>query len=278
MQRATAHYLPREMAILGVLDFALCFILIDTMLQAAGVSVALPPLVDMLPRSDLALAAVLTLIVGGIALPAGLYRPEICRRCQPLLIGIGLVAILAFGVLLLLRDGPDGLIADVRSLYMAEVLTGWLAAMALIRLLHGRLAGRTAATRRVLLFGSPRQVRAVTTRLRRRPRPPVRSRATAEPGNIVGDAAPAAPLGYRDGLGTNRSGGRGAARLQVPRHPRAQRRRIPGTLSTAGSIWTIDRARPAGQPRHCCQPDLSRGEAAVRSDHRRSPCWCCCCR
>ena len=166
MQRATAHYLSREMAILGVVDFALCFILIDTMLQAAGVSVSLPPLADMLPRSDLALAGILTLIVGGIALPAGLYRPEVCRRCQPLLIGIGAAALVAFGVVSLLRDGPDGLIADVRSLYGAEVLTAWLAAMALIRLLHGRLAGRTAATRRVLLFGAPRQVGAVTTRLR----------------------------------------------------------------------------------------------------------------
>jgi exopolysaccharide biosynthesis polyprenyl glycosylphosphotransferase len=166
MQRAAAHYLPREMAVLGLVEFTLSFAVIDTAIQGAGASVALPAFVDALPRGDIALAAILTLIIGGIALTSGLYRPEICLNRKRLLAATGLLAITAFAAVLFASGGLGSRLSRGNAVYIAEVLAAWLSVMTLIRLAYGLAVIRSALGRRLLLLGDPRQVGAISARLR----------------------------------------------------------------------------------------------------------------
>jgi len=166
MQRAMARYLTREMAVLGVVEFALSFAVIYAAIQAAGVSAALPTVIELPPRGDIALAAVLTLIIGGVALTIGLYSPEICFNRKRLLIATGLTTIISFAILLFVCAGPRDSATTGPAIYIAEVLAAWLAMMTLIRLAYGFAISRAALTRRVLLLGHPRQVGAFSARLR----------------------------------------------------------------------------------------------------------------
>jgi exopolysaccharide biosynthesis polyprenyl glycosylphosphotransferase len=166
MQRAVAHYLPREMAILGLLEFALSFAVIDTVVQAAGASAVLPSLVEIMPRGDIALAALLTVVIGGIAFTVGLYRPEVWIDRKRLLIATGLSAIIVFAVLLLMGNGAQDGLTGGHSIYVAKVLAAWLATMTVIRLAYGFAIRRSSLDRRVLLLGSPGQVDTISERLR----------------------------------------------------------------------------------------------------------------
>jgi sugar transferase (PEP-CTERM system associated) len=166
MQRAVAHYLPRQMAVLGLVEFGLSFAVIYAVIESAGVSMTLPTIIEVLPRADIALATVLTLTVGGVALTIGLYRPEVCRDRRRLLIATGLTAIIAFAVLLLVAGASRNGLTSFRALCMAEVLAAWLATLTLIRLFHAFAFTRAVTARRILLLGGPRQIGALRARLR----------------------------------------------------------------------------------------------------------------
>jgi hypothetical protein len=166
MQRAATHRLPRGMALLGLVEFMLCFAVIQIAIGAAGTSHAQPVLAEALPRSDIALAAVLTLVIGGVALTGGLYRPEVCLDRKRLLIATFLVAIIAFAALLFVTGGPRNALIHGRALYLAEALAVWLAIMTLIRLVYSFAVIRTSLGRRLLLLGDPRQVGTISVRLR----------------------------------------------------------------------------------------------------------------
>ncbi|MDR3534678.1 MAG: sugar transferase, partial [Rhodopila sp.] len=168
MQRAVAHFLPREMAVLGLVEFALSFAAIYALSQAAGMSPPVPGRIEFLPNQSVVLAATLTLVIGLVALTIGLYRPEACLNRRLLLIASGLAAIVAFAVPLFIGGGPrDGFTIE-HTIYMTQVLGAWLATMALIRLIYGFAIVRMSLARRVLLVGDPRQVAAFNARLRSR--------------------------------------------------------------------------------------------------------------
>jgi exopolysaccharide biosynthesis polyprenyl glycosylphosphotransferase len=166
MQRAATHRLPRGMVLLGLVEFMLCFAVIQIAIGAAGTSHAQPALAEALPRGDIALAAVLTLVIGGVALTGGLYRPEVCLDRKRLLIATFLVAIIAFAALLFVTGGPRNALIHGRALYLAEALAVWLAIMTLIRLVYSFAVIRTSLGRRLLLLGDPRQVGTMSVRLR----------------------------------------------------------------------------------------------------------------
>jgi exopolysaccharide biosynthesis polyprenyl glycosylphosphotransferase len=166
MQRAVAHYPPPQMAVLGAVEFTLSFAVIYAVIQSAGASMALPAIVDVLPRGDMVRAAILTLTIGSIALTIGLYRPEVCRNRKRLLIATGLTAIITFAVLLFVDGGSRNGLTGFNTLCMAEVLGAWLATLTLIRVAHGFAVSRAAMARRILLLGAPRQIGAVSVRLR----------------------------------------------------------------------------------------------------------------
>jgi exopolysaccharide biosynthesis polyprenyl glycosylphosphotransferase len=166
MQRAAAHYLPREMAVLGMVEFTLSFTVIHKTIQIAGLSVARRGLIDMLPRGDIALAVILTLIIGGVALIIGLYRPDVCLDRARLFIAAGVTGIITFAVLLFISGGPPSSFTNGHALDMAEVLAAWLVTMTLIRLVYGLAVDRASLVRRVLLIGDAGPVSAFSVRLR----------------------------------------------------------------------------------------------------------------
>lgn len=168
MQRAVAPHLPRGVAVLGLMEFALSFTVIYTVIRAAGTPVALPSVTAMLPRGTIALAAVLTLLVGGVALTVGLYRPEVCRNRNRMLIAVSVAAIIVFVALHFLGSGPDNQLTGERSRDVAEVIAAWFAGVTLIRLVYGFAVSHVSLVRRVVLLGDPRQVSAFSARLHAR--------------------------------------------------------------------------------------------------------------
>src|ERR1700733_11906329 len=99
MQRAFAHYLTREMAVLGLVEAMLSFTAIYVAITVAA-SASLPGLIDTLPHDSLALAAILTLIPCATGLAIGLYRADAYRDRKRLFVTMGLVAGVAFAILL----------------------------------------------------------------------------------------------------------------------------------------------------------------------------------
>jgi exopolysaccharide biosynthesis polyprenyl glycosylphosphotransferase len=171
MPRAVAHYLPREMAVLGLVELALSFTVIYLVIQAtgnqtAGALAALPAIAEILPRGGAALAAVLALVIGGIAVTVGLYRPEVCLDRRRLLLAAGIAAIISLAGLLFV-GGRNG-VGVGNTLYIAQVIAASLAVMALIRLAYGFAISRRSLTRRVLLVGDPVPLGALRSRLRSR--------------------------------------------------------------------------------------------------------------
>jgi exopolysaccharide biosynthesis polyprenyl glycosylphosphotransferase len=198
MPRAVAYHLPREMAVLGVavlgsavlalavlgvavlgvVELALAFAAICRVIQAAAPTIPLPAVAGMLPHGGIAVAAVLIGLIGAIALTVGLYRPEIRRERKHLLIATGLAGIVTFAVLYLIGQAPRHGSGGGYTLYMAQLIATWCAAMALIRLTRGFALGRPTLprrtlfrltlSRRVLLIGDPEPVGALSAHLRSR--------------------------------------------------------------------------------------------------------------
>jgi exopolysaccharide biosynthesis polyprenyl glycosylphosphotransferase len=174
MPRVVAHYLPREMAVLGLVELALSFTVIYVVIRATGIQTAralvpLPAAVEILPRGGAALAAVLALVIGGIAVTVGLYRPEVCLDRKRLLLAMGIAAIVSLAGLLFVGGlFVGGGTRNGNTLYVAQVIAAWLAAMALIRLAYGFAISRRSLTRRVLLIGDPVPLGALRSQLRSR--------------------------------------------------------------------------------------------------------------
>jgi len=174
MRRAVAHYLPREMAVLGLLECVLCFAVIDMMLPAMVVPTnTLSVTAGAITAGDAPLAAALTVVVGAVAVAIGLYRPAACFRARRLLIATGLAAILAYTGLRFLTEGSHAALAGTGAFSVARLLAACLAAMALIRLAYvtsigGRTLHPSTGARRVLLLGDPDRVAPLGIRLRSR--------------------------------------------------------------------------------------------------------------
>jgi exopolysaccharide biosynthesis polyprenyl glycosylphosphotransferase len=166
MPRAVAHHIPREMAVLGLIEFMLSFAVIYTVIQTTGTTTTVLSPIEMLPRDGAAVAAVLALISGGVALTIGLYRPEICLDRKRLLIAIGIAATIAFALLLSGELGKN--FTSGRAVDMAKVVAAWLVSIAVVRLSYSFVVNRMSLARRVLLIGSPRQVGELSVRLRPR--------------------------------------------------------------------------------------------------------------
>jgi exopolysaccharide biosynthesis polyprenyl glycosylphosphotransferase len=162
MSRAVAHYLPREIAVLGLVELTLSFAVIHTVVQAATT-------VELIPSGDMVLAALLTVAIGAIAVGTGLYRPDVCLERKRLLIATGLAGGVIFALLLFIGAVPHNELASRRNtLYMAEVIAAWFATMALIRVGYGLAIRRRSVTRRILILGESARVDALSERLRSR--------------------------------------------------------------------------------------------------------------
>ena len=161
MQRAIAHCLPREMALLGLVELLISFGAIYALVQVGAVSAWFPSIAAELPRDGVAIAAILTLMVGTIGLTAGLYRVNIGYSPQRLLITIAILALVGGALVMIVASNRTGLFTASQTTTVAEVLAVWLAATTASRLTHGWVGARLRAPRRLVLCGAPHEVGAI---------------------------------------------------------------------------------------------------------------------
>nr|WP_294523661.1 sugar transferase [uncultured Rhodopila sp.] len=150
MQRALAHYVPREMAVLGLVELALSFLVIYIIMTLSGAPDWMLASLGALPGAAVAPAALLALAIGVVALPIGLYQPEVCFDRGRLLPATCLAAGLIFAVLLVF----GGSLTLDRALQTARLCAAGLATMTLIRVAWGLDIIRNAMVRPILLLGS----------------------------------------------------------------------------------------------------------------------------
>ena len=168
MQRMMAQYLPREMAVLGLLEAALSFAAIYAMIPPDGASALLPEFLYALPHDSVVFAAILTLVTGTIGLFIGLYRTDVCLDRRRLAATAGAAAAIVFVVMLAASHGRTEGFSARHAMFIARSLGAWLVTMSLIRMIHAMTAGRAGLIRRVLLIGGPQQVALMKTLLRSR--------------------------------------------------------------------------------------------------------------
>src|ERR1700689_198763 len=124
MARTLVRLLPFEMAILGLLELALLFALILTLLTASGPELLLRS--SDPPCDSLVLAAMLAVTIAGTAATIGLYRPEICiGRGRSLLTGT-ITALVAFPAILLVSGANRMTLNSGHIVWLARLLMIWL--------------------------------------------------------------------------------------------------------------------------------------------------------
>jgi sugar transferase (PEP-CTERM system associated) len=153
-----------EMAVLGLCELALSFLVIYALLTINGAFPALPGRsgAGTVSNGCADLAAVLALTIALTAAAIGLYRPEICIERRRLLVNAGAAGILAFPAVLVVSDSfhitasPDGV------WLLGKVLVVWLVCILASRIIFNRVMRERWFIRRILVLGSPPQ----TARLR----------------------------------------------------------------------------------------------------------------
>lgn len=165
MTRVLGRFVSLEMALLGLCELALSFLVIYAMLNAPGVvpvllghsKLATP---DTVARDTADLAALLACTVVLAAAAIGLYRPEICIERRRLLMNTVVAGVLAFPAVLVVSSCFDVGLSRYAILWLTKVLFAWLVCMVVSRLIFNRVMRERWFVRRVLVLGSgPRLAR-----------------------------------------------------------------------------------------------------------------------
>jgi sugar transferase (PEP-CTERM system associated) len=171
MTRVLGRFVSLEMALLGLCELALSFLVIYGMVNAPGVvpmlfgheNLATPAVVA---QDTAGLAAILAGTVMLTAAAIGLYRPEICVERRRLLINTGVAGLLAFPAVLIVSGSFNVGLSRYAVLWLTKVLFIWLICMVASRLIFNRLMRERWFVRRVLVLGSGAglaQIRQVTS-------------------------------------------------------------------------------------------------------------------
>lgn len=165
MTRVLGRFVSLEMALLGLCELALSFLVIYAMLNAPGVvpvllghsSFATP---DAVARETADLAVLLACTVVLTAAAIGLYRPEICIERRRLLMNTIVAGVLAFPAVLVVSSSSNIGLSRYAVLWLTKVLFAWLVCMVASRLIFSRVMRERWFVRRVLVLGSgPRLAR-----------------------------------------------------------------------------------------------------------------------
>jgi sugar transferase (PEP-CTERM system associated) len=196
MTRVLGRFVSLEMALLGLCELALSFLVIYAMLNAPGVvpvllghaSLATP---DTVAGDTAALAALLACTVVLTAAAIGLYRPEICIERRRLLMNTVVAGVLAFPAVLVVSTSFNVGLSRYALVWLTKVLFAWLICMVASRLIFNRVMRERWFVRRVLVLGSgPRlaRIRQLTSSGRGRLFEPVF--AVETPGKVEFTEAP----------------------------------------------------------------------------------------
>ena len=166
MTRSFAHYLPIEMALLGLFELALSFLLIYAMMTTPGLLAPLADASSQLVRGGAILAAILALTIAGTAATIGLYRPEVCLDRKRLLVNASIAGMLAFPAVVLVSGGFRLNLSGHDAIWLARLLLIWLSVMLLIRLGFSPVLRRRRFARRVLIVGTGISTETICAKLR----------------------------------------------------------------------------------------------------------------
>ena len=159
MTRVLGRFVTLEMAVLGVCELTLSFLVIYAMLAAPG---AVPVLanatrIDGSPSisPDCAiLAAVLAVTIVVTAAAIGLYRPEICVERRRLLLNTSVAGILAFPAVLIVSGSFNIGLSRYTVLWLTKVLIMWLICILASRFVFNSVMRDRWFVRRILVIGS----------------------------------------------------------------------------------------------------------------------------
>ena len=152
MTRVLGRLVSLEMALLGLCELALSFVVIYAMLTFSGKLTE--QIVGAGFFADSAnLAGLLASIILMTAAAIGLYRPEICIERRRLLINTGLAGLLAFPVVLLVTGGLHIGLSRHTVLIIAKVVCAWLVCMTASRFVFLHLMRERWFVRRILILG-----------------------------------------------------------------------------------------------------------------------------
>lgn len=152
MTRIFGHYISLEMALLGMVELVLSFVLVQLMLVLAGEFGGGKAALDGPP------AAVLAITIALCAATIGLYRPEILVERRRLLINGAVAALVAFPAIVALSELLSVTLSNAYLLWIAKVLLAWLVGLIALRGALGLAMRRKMFARRVLVLGDGARV------------------------------------------------------------------------------------------------------------------------
>lgn len=159
MTRVLGRFVSLEMALLGLCELALSFLVIYAMLTAPGMVSGLgTPNAVALDTADLAAVLACTVVITAAAI--GLYRPEICIERRRLLVNTLVAGLLAFPAVLVVTGSFRIGLSSHAILWLTKVLAVWLVCMVASRTVFNRVMRERWFVRRILVFGTgPRLAR-----------------------------------------------------------------------------------------------------------------------
>ncbi|HET7882767.1 MAG TPA: TIGR03013 family XrtA/PEP-CTERM system glycosyltransferase [Acetobacteraceae bacterium] len=159
MMRLPGRQVSLEMAMLGLVEFALSFLVIYGMLVLSG-AVATATIAPGVKAAHMAafdavnLAVMLSVAVILAAAAIGLYRPEVCAERRRLLVNAGAAGLLAFPAVLAVGGGFAIPVSRHVLVLLSEILAGWLVCIVASRVAFNRVMRNRWFIRRVLVIGS----------------------------------------------------------------------------------------------------------------------------
>lgn len=166
MTRALAHYVPFEMALVGLFELALSFLLIYGAILLPDITEQLAISSAELSRNGAVMAAILALTVAGIAAIVGLYRPDAYLDRKRLLVNAILIGLVAMPAVLLLSGGLHDTPKSTQVLWLGKIVIIWLAGLLTGRLALRHMIRRNRLARRILIIGSGPRASRLYDRLR----------------------------------------------------------------------------------------------------------------
>jgi sugar transferase (PEP-CTERM system associated) len=166
--RILAQVMPLEMALLGLVELLLSYLLIHAMLSTPDVLDLFRVAPPNLSRDCTILAAMLSLTIGGTAATIGLYRPEVCLDRKLLLLSATVAGLVAFPAVLLVSGGLHVRLGPQQVFWMAKVLAIWLSGTLAIRIAFSRVIRHNRFSRRVLIIGTGEGTERIVAMLRAR--------------------------------------------------------------------------------------------------------------
>ena len=176
MTRTLAQQVPVEVALLGLFELLLSFLLIyAALLTPVGAGI----LTDALFGNGTVVAAIMTVTMVSIAAVFGLYRPRVCLEADNLVRYLTTAGLCAFPVLLLAAGSLSLGFTLREALGVASILIVWLIAIFLSRAAFRLIVGKQWLTRRVLVLGDADRAARLVARLRMGPGRPFDARLVA---------------------------------------------------------------------------------------------------